>query len=330
MPKVTVRTGSNIAFIKYWGVSDPALHLPLNSSISMTLADAHTTTTVEWTEPGQLDSDEISLDGQRLDQHAAFRLSQHLDRIRSIANIDTRARVVSQNNFPMAAGIASSASGFAALSVAAAAAAGLDLTQVELSRLARLGSGSACRSIFGGFVLWDQGVDDATSVARQLFPPSYWDLYDVVVVVSRAEKAVSSKGGHDLAHTSPLNLARVAALEPALAGVQSAITARNLAQLGTIIEQDAIMMHAVMMTSTPSLFYWKPETLAVLQAIRHWRESEGLEVYFTIDAGPNLHLICESSSLQTLQQKLATLSGIQDILICRPGPGPQFLQEHLF
>ena len=152
MHKSTFRVGSNIAFIKYWGVADASINLPLNNSISMTLADAYTTTTVAWDIEQRLQTDEITLDGVRQDERAAQRLVRHLDRLRALANVAYRVQVVSQNNFPMASGIASSASGFAALTVAGCHALGLALDNTQLSALARLGSGSASRSLFGGFV----------------------------------------------------------------------------------------------------------------------------------------------------------------------------------
>ncbi|RIK34303.1 MAG: diphosphomevalonate decarboxylase, partial [Chloroflexi bacterium] len=199
MYKATCRAGSNIAFIKYWGVADASINLPLNNSISMTLADAYTTTTVEWVDDSRWTTDEITLDDVRLDEQAAQRLVRHLDRLRALAGINYRARVASRNNFPTASGIASSASGFAALTVAGCAALGLKLDATRLSALARLGSGSASRSLFGGFVEWERGDDDATSIAKLLFPPGHWALYDLVVVASHAAKSVSSEGGHRLA-----------------------------------------------------------------------------------------------------------------------------------
>lgn len=329
MPKATYRVGSNIAFIKYWGVADATINLPLSNSISLTLADAHTTTTVYWDENGALATDVIALDGVELAPPAAQRLVRHLDRLRELAGVTYRAWVMSQNNFPMASGIASSASGFAALTVAGTAALGLSLTAPQLSAIARLGSGSASRSLFGGFVEWERGHDHASSVAYQLHPSEHWDLIDVVAVVSGAAKAISSEGGHRLAGSSPLLSGRLASLTGALPGVRQAVAERNLRQLGPLIEQDALAMHAVMMTSTPSLFYWQPGTIEIIQAVRQWR-ADGLEVYFTIDAGPNMHLICEQKDAATVAQQLSTLSSVQQIIVSRPGPGPQALAAHLF
>lgn len=328
--KATVRVGSNIAFIKYWGVDDATLNLPQNNSISMTLADAHTTTTVEWLAKAQLPQDELVIDGVRFDERKAARLVRHLDRIRDRAAVDWRARVVSQNNFPMASGIASSASGFAALTAAACHALNLSWDATRLSAIARRGSGSASRSLFGGFVEWERGHDDTTSVAHQLHAPDHWPLYDLVAVVSGAEKAVSSEQGHRLAISSPLNSGRVASLPTALAEVRAALATRDLHRLGPVIEQDALAMHAVMMTSTPSLLYWQPGTLEIIQAVRHWREHDGLQAYFTIDAGPNVHVLCEANDVATVQTHLATLSSVQQIIVSCPGPAPILLSEHLF
>lgn len=328
--RATARAGSNIAFIKYWGVADPALNLPLSNSISMTLADAHTTTSVAWDTNHNLFADEVMIDGVLLDPRRAERITRHLERIRTLGNVTYRARVASQNNFPMASGIASSASGFAALTVAACAALGLDLNPAQLSALARRGSGSASRSLFGGYVEWEKGRDDATSVAHQLQPPDHWELVDIVAIVSAAEKSVSSESGHLLAVSSLFNMARIDQIEGQLMEVRSAIATRDVERLGAAIERDALAMHAVMMTSTPSLLYWQPGTLEVLQAVRAWRAAEKLPVYFTIDAGPNVHLICEGAHRTAVAERLRGLKQVQQVLVSKPGPGPRLLDTHLF
>ncbi len=243
--------------------------------------------------------------------------------------MDHRARVASVNNFPTASGIASSASGFAALTVAATQALGLDLSPTRLSAIARRGSGSACRSLFGGFVEWRKGTSDEDSVAVPLFPPEHWDLWDLVAVVSREEKTVSSAEGHLVAHTSPLLEGRLRHVDGWLDQVRAAIASRDLEALGPVIELDALAMHSVMMTSTPSLLYWQPATLTVLHAVRHWRE-EGLPVYFTIDAGPNVHVICPAQAVDQVQARLRTLPGVVQVIASGPGPGPQILDHHLF
>jgi diphosphomevalonate decarboxylase len=330
MPKTTIRAGSNIAFIKYWGVDDAAINLPQTSSISMTLADAYTTTTVEWQSNSAQANDEIVIDGRTLAGEAGARLVRHLDRIRALAGVTQRARVVSCNNFPMASGIASSASGFAALTVAACQALGLELDASQLSALARLGSGSASRSLFGGFVIWNRGHDHDSSVARMLYPPEHWALYDLVAIISNAEKQVSSEGGHRLATTSPLNQARVEHVQTLLPLVQKAIAERDLTKLGDPVEWDALAMHAVMQTGNPSLLYWQPGTLEVIHSVRRWRAEEGLAAYFTIDAGPNVHVLCGAEDVPAVKARLAALPSVVDILTSRPGPAPYAISGHLF
>ncbi len=339
--KATCRAGSNIAFIKYWGVAGGAedLNIPLNNSISMTLADAHTTTTVAWDDSGCLPEDSIAIDGEQLVGSSAERTVAHLDRLRALAGVPYKASVVSTNNFPMASGIASSASGFAALTVAGAAALGLRLDVTRLSAVARQGSGSASRSLFGGFVEWERGwgggesegnsLLDSRSVAHQLHSEDHWALRDVIAIVSTSAKRVSSSSGHRLAATSPLNAARTACVGAWLETVRQAIADRDIGKLGPILELDALAMHGVMMTSTPSLLYWQPGTLEVLQAVRAWREDDGVPVYFTIDAGPNVHLICEADSAAEVERRVGALPAVERVLVSGPGTGPELSDGHL-
>lgn len=316
--QATANAGANIALIKYWGVRDAALHLPLNDSVSFTLDTARTTTTVLF-DPA-LSADTLEIGGVPASPQATTRASRHLDHLRRLAGVETRARVVSENTFPMGAGIASSASGFAALTVAAAAALGLDLDRRELSRIARLGSGSAARSIDGGFVWWHAGTDHESSFAEQLAPAEHWALRDLVAVVATEEKAVGSAEGHRLASTSPFLSARLGEVSRQLPQVRRAILERNLAVLGPIIEADALAMHFVMMSSTPALFYWTPATMRLIHATRQWRAA-GLQVYFTIDAGPNVHLICEAADATELERELRALPEVLDVIVAAPGPG---------
>jgi diphosphomevalonate decarboxylase len=326
--KATASAGSNIAFIKYWGIANPALNLPLNDSISMTLDSLRTRTTVEF-DP-TLDRDTVVIDGRARRGDSLRRATRHLGRLRARVGAETRARVESENNFPMAAGIASSASAFAALTVAACAALGLQLNATEMSRIARLESGSASRSLFGGFVRWYAGINDSSSYAEQICDEHHWPaLRDVVAVVAREKKKVSSADGHLLAGSSPFLRARLDQIEKLLPGVQDAIRARELMELGPLIEADALAMHFVMMSSRPPLFYWTPETVHLIKKCEEWRE-QGLQVYFTIDAGPNVHLICEDYQEAELVDALRRLDGVEAVLTSGPGGAPRLLDEHLF
>jgi diphosphomevalonate decarboxylase len=324
--KATAVANPNIAFIKYWGRADDARNLPANPSLSMNLSALTTVTTVEF-RPG-LAGDTVTIDGVTAVGAPRQRVVAHLDQVRAVAGIGTRARVASRNDFPAGTGLASSASAFAALTLAACRAAGLHFAESELSRLARLASGSACRSVPGGFCLWEGDADD-TSFARRVAPPSHWDLRDVVAVVCREHKAVSSYDGHALAASSPLYRARLEAVPGWLAVARAAIGARDLAALGSVAEADALAMHGVMMTSSPSLLYWQPATVEVLRAVRTWR-SEGLAVYFTLDAGPNVHCLCPATEADEVEARLQGLTGVLEVLSSGPGEGVRLVDYHLF
>jgi diphosphomevalonate decarboxylase len=324
--RATARAGANIALIKYWGTRDPALNLPLNDSLSLTLSDAVTVTTVAY-DP-DLHVDEVYLDGERVLDDRATRVSRQLDRVR-VDYYRMYARVASVNSFPAGTGLASSASGFAALTVAAIAAFDEGLpTDRELSARARRGSGSAARSIPGGFVHWRAGRIDEDSFAESVFEPDWWDLRDLCPLISTSSKEVSSARGHRIAAVHPFMEARLRALPGRLAAVQGAIADRDLDTLGTLVEHEALEMHGIMISSTPSCLYLLPGTLAVIHAVRHWRE-DGLGVYVTLDAGPNPHLLClprdESQVLEAIERLLPGTRVIAN----RPGPGTTLVREHL-
>lgn len=325
--KATAIAGSNIALIKYWGNRNDPLRLPHNNSISLTLDRATTTTTIEFV-AGQK-QDQVIVNGQAMIGPARERASQHVGRLRELAGVDRAARIVSENNFPMASGIASSASAFAALTVAAAGALGLSLSPAELSAMARLGSGSASRSILGGYVEWRAADRHEDSYAVPLAGPDHWQVLDVIVVLSTGEKAVKSTAGHPTAASSPLYQARLAHVAAQLPRLRAAIRERDFSALGQIAEWDALSMHAIMMTSQPPLLYWAPETLALLHEVPRWREA-GIETYFTIDAGPNVHLLTLPEHLEPLTERLQALPGVQRLIVCGPGEGARLLTDQLF
>lgn len=314
----------NIALIKYWGDIDPELHIPVNGSISMNLRELFTRTRVSF--DLSMEQDEFILDDKKSNGTSLERVSKFLDRIRQMAGIRRYAKVESYNNFPTATGIASSASGFAALSLAATRAAGLDLEETALSRLARTGSGSACRSIPTGFVEWQAGDSDETSYAFSIASPENWDLMDFILLVSLDEKPISSKMGHSLAKTSILQPARVADASRRLEICRKAILNHHFEMLADIVELDSNLMHAVMLTSTPTLLYWQPATLAVMEAVQSWRKG-GLPVCYTIDAGPNVHVLCTMDAYKEVEARIQDLSMGEKILVAHPG-GPAVLENH--
>lgn len=308
----------NIAFIKYWGNIDPILRLPANGSISMTLGNLETHTTVEFDQ--NLTDDHVIINGKLSSGQVFARVKSHLDLIRSQAGLDSHATVSTSANFPIATGLASSASGFAALTLAASKAAGLNLSSKELSSLARKASGSACRSIFGGFAEWLPGENDANSYAVRIAEENHWELIDVIAVVQEEEKEVGSTSGHAAADTSPLQSARLLDTSRRLEECRRAILDRDFSSLSQVVEVDSNMMHSVMITSKPPILYWEPATITIMRNVVLWRK-EGLEVCYTIDAGPNVHCICTSVSAPEVERRLRKLSGVNRILTSKPG-GP--------
>jgi diphosphomevalonate decarboxylase len=325
--KNTCVSCSNIAFIKYWGNRDATLRIPLNDSISMNLSNATTTTTVEF--DANLNEDHVIVGGTEANEATRKRVIVHLDRVRALAKIEIKARVQSQNSFPTGVGIASSASAFAALSVAATRAAGLELSERELSILARQGSGSAARSIPAGFVEWYSGTQSADSYAVSIAPPEYWDLRDVIAIVSVEEKKVGSTDGHTAAPTSHFLAERINALASRFQRIRRAILARDLSMLGPAIEEDAVELHMMAMTSVPPIFYWTPGMVRVIQATQRWR-AEGLAVYFTLDAGPNVHLIGEAKDAGQVASLVKEIEEVQQVIVNAPGGAAHLIAQHLF
>ncbi len=315
----TARAHSNIAFVKYWGNCDHRLRLPANSSISMNLSALHTTTTVDWN--GRLDADQLTINGIAAGEGALGRARDHLDALRRRFGVNAFASVTSRNNFPMGTGIASSASAFAALTAAAAAAARFELPEREMSALARLGSGSAARSVPAGYVEWHAGSSHETSFAESFAPPQHWNLVDVIAIVSREHKQVGSSAGHETAASSALQPARVASAPARCDAVKSAILRRDFDHFASVVEEDSNLMHAVMMTSQPPLFYWDPLSLVIMKAVRRWRQQEGIPVCYTLDAGPNVHCICLASEADAVSGRLLALSEGIDVMQSGVGAG---------
>ena len=324
---VTAAAHPNLALVKYWGQRDPVLNLPANASISLNLSGGRTLTRVTF--DVTLSQDVVRINGRQADADAYDRVVDHLERIRVMAGIPSRAHVDSRNDFPMAMGMASSASAFAALSLAATRALGLRLSPQALSILARKGSGSACRSIPDGFVEWSAGERDETSFARSIAAPDHWALRVVSVTFGESRKGISSRQGHRVAETSPFYQARLSQLPGTLRAVRSAILNRDLRTLGMHAEREAISLHCIAMTSRlagqphlSGIYYWRPETVQLIRRVQQWRR-DGLAVYFTMDAGSSLHLLVETETLPTLRRKLALVaeSSTWRTFVSRPARG---------
>ena len=246
-------------------------------------------------------------------------MTRFLDLVRARSGVTAPATITSRASVPLAAGLASSAAGFAALAAAASQAAGMDLDGRELSRLARRGSGSATRSVFGGLVLWNAGHDDASSYAEPV--ACEMDLAMVVVVLSQRYKPISSTlAMRATMSSSPLFPAWVEASGRDLQVALEAVRAGDLARLGEIVEGNALGMHATMIAARPGIIYWLPQTVAALHAIRAMRE-EGLPVWATIDAGPNVKVLTEGARAKEVAAALRDrLTGTTVSVRC-PGGG---------
>lgn len=324
--KATAIAPSNIAFIKYWGKKNEELRLPENGSISMNLSNLLTTTTVEFSR--NLNKDIVIINNQK-DLNQQNRVIRHLDKVRQMAKITDKARVVSRNNFPSGTGLSSSASGFAALTLAASWAAGLNLSEKEITILARQGSGSSCRSIPDGFVEWLDGKTSDTSYAVSIFPPQYWSIADVVAVVSEQGKKVSSTEGQRIAASSPFFKVRLSRIKNKIKLIKKLIKEKNFPKFGELIEAEALELHAIMLTSKPSLIYWLPGTVRIMKLVKKWR-SNGLLVYFTINTGQDIHLICEKKDVEKVCSRLKKIEEVKNIIINYPSVGARVISGHLF
>lgn len=336
--KATAEAPSNLAFVKYWGKRDNGLRLPTNNSISVNLSDASTITSVEFDPDLKEDKLTIRNNTKPIEPEFSKRVFKHIDRIRNLSGYTHRANIQTRNTFPSGVGIASSASGFAALTVAACAALELKLSTKELSELARLGSGSACRSIPDGFTEWIACDEEQRSYAIELASPSHWDIQIITVIVSNQTKQISSTIGHDLAKTSPFFQTRISAMPVRLETLRSALLEREFQIFGRQTELEAISFHTIAMTSpmqtasgwNSGIYYWLPESLEIMLAVQNWR-SGGLEVYFTLDAGPTVHLLCLRNAVPQVLAAIHEIESRQierkwDILINSPAKGARVIK----
>lgn len=314
----TARAYPNIALIKYWGKSDEQLMLPAAGSLSLTLDAFATTTTVEPTPDAA--GDELRLNGAAASPEQLRRVTRLLDIVRGLASSTAPARVISVNEAPTGAGLASSASGFAALATAAASAYGLDLSPRELSRLARRGSGSATRSVIPGLAVWHAGTDEE-SFAEPVAGP---DMRMIIVFVDESHKAVTSREAmRRTAETSPFHAAWVASTAATLRDALAACADDDFTRLGELAELNALRMHAVIQSAEPPVRYLTARSIAVFDAVADMR-AEGLEAYATADAGPNVVVIARPADAEAVAARLAPLGRAA---VVGPGPGAELLAD---
>ncbi|MDB1552851.1 diphosphomevalonate decarboxylase [Latilactobacillus sakei] len=319
----TARAHTNIALIKYWGKKDANLIIPQNSSLSLTLDHFYTDTTVTFSET--LTRDQIIFNGQEADEQTQTKMSQFLDLIRQQAGRSAFASVETTNHVPNAAGLASSASGYAALAAAGSRAAGLDLNRRDLSRLARRGSGSATRSIYGGFVEWQRGTNDQDSYAIPVQEEIDWDIQMIAIVLNDRQKRVASRAGMaSVVATSPYYPSWVETAQADLPKMKDAIVKKDINLVGQLAEKSAMQMHATTLSAVPPFTYFEPETLQAIEVVERLRQ-QGVSCYYTMDAGPNVKVICTSRETSQILAALAPYFTAEQLLVAKPGPGVTYL-----
>ena len=319
---VTAEAHPNIALVKYWGKSPGGDNLPAASSLSITLKGLSTRTRV--TASPDAAGDVVYLDDTLTEDP---RIHTHLARLKTLADGPVPdLRIESWNSFPTAAGLASSASGFAALTVAINAALDLGLDTHQLSSYARMASASAARSLWGGFVTLAGGTRATHGSAEPLKPADHWPLSIVVAVCSTARKAVSSTAGMQASRlSSPFFAAWCEATEQHFESARDAVTRRDFKALAEIAETSCLGMHAVMLSTRPALIYWSPATLAAIECVRALR-ADGTPVFFTIDAGPQLKAVCEPASAPAVAAALRDVPGVQEVLLAGLGGGARIVR----
>lgn len=320
----TARAHTNIALIKYWGKRDADLILPYTDSLSLTLDEFYTTTTVDF--DSQLKHDHLMIDGQVISPDKSAKVAHFMDLVRQMSGQKVFAQIKSVNHVPMSAGLASSASAFAALAAAASRAAGLNLTPTELSRLARRGSGSATRSVFGGLVQWHRGKDDESSYAEPIMEKVDFGLEMIAIMINRQQKKVSSRGGMQASvDTSPYFKIWPEVVEQDLKAIKIAIQERNISKIGEIAEANAMRMHALTLSAQPPFTYFEASTIRAINLINQLRQT-GLNCYYTMDAGPNVKVIYDQKDRPQILAALGQVFGQDNLVVAQPGPGIEYLE----
>ncbi|MFH1832252.1 MAG: diphosphomevalonate decarboxylase [bacterium] len=331
MRTVTVHTHPNIALIKYWGKRDEQLMLPAKSSFSVSLSPLETVTSIHINNSGK-DEINISWLWNNEEQASVQPILDYLNFFRKKFALNNYFTINTHNSFPTQAGLASSASGFAAIAMGLNTLCSLNLNKQKLSILARHGSGSACRSIYGGFTLWNKGEkpDGSDSYAKQIFPPDYWPEFRVIIaIVDTGKKPISSRAGMQLtAQTSPLYNHWITESEQRIKQIIHAIKNKDIVQVGELIESDWYGMLSTMLTTNPKIDYRLQATHDIIDIVKNLREKENLHTYFTTDAGPNVKIICLEQDTQIVVSHLKELKSVINIIECSIAQEPTIIETH--
>jgi len=306
--------------IKYHGLRDETLRIPFHDSISVATAPTASHTTVEF---GSFVRDSAAVDGKELSGRELERVVSVVDEVRRRSGLGKEFRMMSKNNFQSNVGLGASASGFAALAVAACEAAGLSLSMEQISVIARRGAGSATRSVTGAFSRWRAGFEDEESYSYQIASE---DL-QMGIVVALIPAYKSTENAHRAVLTSPFFHSRLAFVHGALAEMESAIRKGNIQKIGTLAERDSLILHGITMTSIDEMMLWRPETISVILEVRKMR-SEGVPAWFSIDTGATVYVNTEPQLVGEVVKRIGAL-GIETMR-CKVGGSARKTDEHLF
>lgn len=318
------RAHTNIALVKYWGKRDQQLMLPQTDSLSLTLDHFYTDTVVS-RQPA-VENDRFFINNEAVDKKTANKLTAFLDLVRQLSGIRSHFLVQSTNHVPTSAGLASSASAFAALAAAASREAGLTLNRRELSRLARRGSGSATRSVYGGLVEWHRGVDNLTSYAEPILEKVDFPLEMLAIVIDAGKKKISSRTGMQLCvETSPFYPEWRQVVATDMRQMKAAIADRDIDRIGRIAQENALRMHALTLSANPGYTYFEEQTITALRLVDDLN-ARGIHCYYTMDAGPNVKVIYNGKDRQQIMKTLAPHFGQEKLVVAKPGPGVSIRQ----
>ena len=320
------RAHTNIALIKYWGKRNDELFLPMNSSLSLTLDAFYTDTEVVL--DSDFTSDTFFLNDVKQDEKETEKITKFLNLFRNEVNMETKACVKSYNHVPTAAGLASSASAFSALAGAMNQASGLNLDTKTLSTYARRGSGSATRSIYGGFVEWYMGEDDLSETSHAIpVDDASWDIGMIVIAVNTGRKKLSSRVGmKQTIATSPFYSSWVETTTSDLTKMKDAIKQKDFITLGEITESNGMKMHATMLGAFPPISYWEPDSVKAIQTVKEIR-GMGIPCYVTMDAGPNVKVLCKASDMAKIEELLLKEFKREQIIPTTVGEGIKLLSD---
>jgi diphosphomevalonate decarboxylase len=326
MKSVCVSAHANLALLKYWGKRDQNLFLPTKSSLSVSLDALSSYTKISFSNEKQ---DVVLFEDFYVSDKPSWGVIKFLDLFRKLYNINQHFNIFAKNNFPTAAGLASSSSGFAALAVGLSELCGLKLSKPELSILARQGSGSACRSVYGGFVVWHKGrrLDGSDCYAEQIFSASHWpELRVVIAVIDSKSKKVSSRDGMRMLKFDDGYEKWTMQAEESLPIFIECIRKKDLKALGNLVQDEWQQMHDVMINSKPSLDYWKKTSFEVIDAVKRMR-ADGLGCCFTTDAGPNVKVLCLGDDVEKIQCSLSKFSGVQRLIVSEIAQNPYLVES---